>query len=257
MSNTNPIPIPFKLAWREFAARYLPVLIFVIILIAALVLWRQRLSPASILGEAETVQAIVNAPETGILSELSVRSFQQVKAGEVLGKIVGNDPRVPAVITAPIEGAVTYIHVTGGDKVRAGLPVLTVTGNKPDRIIAFLRQPIAFVPEEGTPVKIHPRARHNSTAVAVIQRVGLQLAPVRRTLLPITAASSDSAHVEYGLPVIVSVPPELKLFPGEIVDLTILPELAPKPPAKPQPAPTAPKTNAAPATVTNAPPVKK
>jgi hypothetical protein len=249
MSNSTPIPIPPKLVWREFVTRYLPVSVFAVVLIAALVFWHQRLSPASILGEAETIQAIINAPDTGILTELSVRSFQQVKPGDVVGKLVINDPKVPTLLTAAIEGAVTYVHAAVGDRVKAGLPILTITGNKPDRIIAFLRQPIAFVPEEGAPVKIHPRARHKWVAVATIQRVGLQLAPIRPTLLPLIPARADMPHVEYGLPIIVSVPPQLKLFPGEIVDLTILSKPAPKPVPPTPPA----KTNAVPAAATNAP----
>lgn len=251
MSNSKPIPIPPRLVWREFVARYLPAILFVIALIAALVLWRQRLSPASILGEAESIQAVVNAPDTGILTELNVRSLQLVKPGDILGKIVINDPKTPTLITAPIEGTVTYLHVAPGERVKAGLPILNITGNKPDRIVAFLRQPIAFVPEVGAPVKVRPRARHDNTVMATVQRVGLQLVPINPALLPLGSSRREVPHTESGLPVIINVPPELKLFPGEVVELTLLPKPAPAPVPPPPPAPT---TNAAPPVVTNKPP---
>jgi hypothetical protein len=248
MSPERPIPIPMRLVWREFVARRLPIVFFVVVLFAALVFWRQRLSPATIPGEVETIQAIVNAPETGILTELAVRSFQQVRTGDILGKIVSNDPKKPALLIAPINGAVTFLHAAVGDKVQAGLPVLLVAGNKPDRIIAFLRQPISFVPAAGDPVRIRPRARHPGGARTTVQRVGLQLTPIRQTLLPLAASRQEVPHIEYGLPVIVNVPPELQLFPGEVVELTLLP----KPAAQPRPVPVSiPKTNMPPQAVTN------
>ncbi len=256
MNNYKPIPIPPRLIWREFVARYLPIIVFFIVLFVALALWIRRLTPATVLGEAESIQAIVNAPETGILTELTVRGLQQVKAGEVLGKIVVNDPKTPLVLTSPIEGSVTYLHATVGDRVKSGFPVLTIVGNKPDRIVAFLRQPIVFVPQEDAPVKVRPRARQTAEVLASVQRVGAQLVPIRQTLQPLAARG----HTELGLPVIVNVPPGLKLFPGETVELTFLRKPAPQPatlPSSPQ-APTnapsaAPKTNAPPPATTNAP----
>jgi len=253
MSNTKPIPIPPKLVWREFVARYLPFIVFAIVLVSALIFWRQRLSPASILGEAETLQAVVNAPDTGILAQLNVRGFQQVKRGDVIGKIVATDPKSPVLLVAPIEGAVTYLHAAVGDKLKAGFPVVTIAGNQPDRIVAFLRQPIAFIPEEGAPVEVHPRARHRGTIIATIQRVGLQLAPIRPSLLPLAAARHETTYSEYGLPVIINVPPELNLYPGEVVDLTILPKPALKP-APQLPPPSVPKTNTPSVVVTNTSP---
>ena len=252
MNPNNPIPIPPKLLWREFITRFLPVIMFGVVLVAALMLWRNRLTPASIPGEAEGIQAIVNSPDTGILTELNVRSFQVVKAGEALGKIVVNDPKNPQLLVAPIDGAVTYLHAAIGDKVKAGLPVITIGSTKPDRIVAFLRQPIAFEPSTGATVIV--RARNSQPGAATVLRVGSQLMPIRTTLLPPMVFTSKHSshevdHNELGLPLIVSVPSDLKLYPGEIVDLTILPPTPPPPPA-PIAAPT--PTNAPTATATNA-----
>ena len=66
--------------------------------------------------------------------------------------------------------------------------------------------------------------------------------------------SREMEHTEYGLPVIISVPPELKLYPGEVVELKLLPKPAPRPTPPPPPPPAAPKTNAPPPAVTNKPP---
>jgi len=41
--------------------------------------------------------------------------------------------------------------------------------------------------------------------------------PILPELIPMRG---NSSQVEYGLPILVSVPPELNLIPGEIVDLS-------------------------------------
>jgi multidrug resistance efflux pump len=243
-SSYEPIPVPPRLLWREFKLRYLPVFVFAIVLLAALILWRARLGPASVLGEAENLRAEVSASQPGILSELKVRSFQQVKAGEVLGKIVGADPKNAANLVSPIDGSVTYLFHQPGDRVLPGEPVIIVSGNQPDRIVAYLRQPVGFEPAEGMAASVRARARHSQEGAAKVVKVSPQLAPIPATLLPGRESLS-----EMGLPVILSVPEGMRLYPGEIVEVKIYTAAGPAGPA-PAPAPattpaSAPTTNAA------------
>ena len=51
-----------------------------------------------------------------------------------------------------------------------------------------------------------------------ILEVGIQLEPIYTNLL-----INPSARSELGLPILVSLPPGLKLIPGEIVDLNLSP----------------------------------
>jgi len=220
---------------RELNYTYTPIVAFVIIAIIALALWNKRLGPTTLLGEAETIEAVVSSPQPGVLAEASkdIRIFSKVASGQIITRVVGADPKNPIALTAPIEGVITKIHRFPGDTnavVAAGEPIMTVTAPRPDRIIAFLRQPLTFDPKPGMKVVIRPRARSRKTFDAMIDKVSPQLAPIRGALLP-----PGQTRIELGLPIIIEkIPAELALYAGEIVDLTIYPDdiSAPTPAAK-------------------------
>lgn len=220
---------------RELNYTYTPIVAFVIIAIIALALWNKRLGPTTLLGEAETIDAVVSSPQPGVLAEASkdIRIFSKVASGQIITRVVGADPKNPIALTAPIEGVITKIHRFPGDTnavVAAGEPIMTVTAPRPDRIIAFLRQPLTFDPKPGMKVVIRPRARSRKTFDAMIDKVSPQLAPIRGALLP-----PGQTRIELGLPIIIEkIPADLALYAGEIVDLTIYPDdiSAPTPAAK-------------------------
>ncbi len=236
MAHYKTIPTPPGEAWRLMKTRFVPVAVFVVVLLTVVGLWRKYLSPATLPGEVEAAETGASSPQTGVITEIKARLFEKVALAQELGRVVVADPKNPSPITSTIEGNVTRIHHSAGDKVNAGDTIFTVTAARPDRITAFLRQPLRNEPVEGQPVLVRPRT-HAAPARAEILRVGSQLAPIRESLLP-----SARMHAELGLPIVVSIPPELKLFPGEIVDLTLLPNPAkpaePAPQADPTPAPT-------------------
>jgi pyruvate/2-oxoglutarate dehydrogenase complex dihydrolipoamide acyltransferase (E2) component len=188
-----------------------------------------------------------------MLAEWKVRGFQQVAATQEIARVVSSDPKAPGVVAAPISGNVTYIYRQPGEKVLAGEPLATVSAAASDRIVGFLRQPIRIQPREGWQVLIRPRARAGAVRSRILKS-GPQLVPIRPSLLP-----AAQVRTELGLPLIVAVPAGLKLYPGEIVDLRLLPAPPAPPPKPPRPAP-APKprpgTNA-PAAKPGAAPVKK
>jgi hypothetical protein len=224
MDEQPKIPTPSPVLLRELNYTYTPIVAFVIVAIIALVLWTKRLGPTTLLGEAETIDAIVSSPQPGVLAEASkdIRIFSKVASGQIVTRVVGADPKNPIPLTAPIEGVITKIHRFPGDTnavVAAGEPIMTITAPRPDRIIAFLRQPLTFDPKPGMKVTIRPRARSRKTFDATIDKVSPQLAPIRGALLP-----PGQTRVELGLPIIIEkIPAELALYAGEIVDLTIHP----------------------------------
>lgn len=224
MDEQPKIPTPSPVLLRELNYTYTPIVAFVIVAIIALVLWTKRLGPTTLLGEAETIDAIVSSPQPGVLAEASkdIRIFSKVASGQIVTRVVGADPKNPIPLTAPIEGVITKIHRFPGDTnavVAAGEPIMTITAPRPDRIIAFLRQPLTFDPKPGMKVTIRPRARSRKTFDATIDKVSPQLAPIRGALLP-----PGQTRVELGLPIIIEkIPAELALYAGEIVDLTIYP----------------------------------
>jgi len=123
----------------------------------------------------------------------------------------------PIVLRVPIDGVVSSILRRSGEAVMAGEPILTITTGASDRIIAYMRQPLITEPKIGMSVQVWARSLKRQAAEATILQVGTQMEPIKHYLLPF----SNNHVPEMGLPVLVSLPPSLKLLPGEIVDLRL------------------------------------
>ena len=79
MDEQPKIPTPSPVLLRELNYTYTPIVAFVIVAIIALVLWTKRLGPTTLLGEAETIDAIVSSPQPGVLAEASKDVNQALK----------------------------------------------------------------------------------------------------------------------------------------------------------------------------------
>lgn len=127
----------------------------------------------------------------------------------------------PTVLLSPIDGFVSIVHRHTGEAVQPGEPILTISSSRPEKIIAYLRQPLREHPRAGMAVEVRSRSGQRIVARGEITGVGGQMEAILPELLPIRPSGAPT--VEYGLPVLVSVPPELPLIPGEIVDLALIP----------------------------------
>jgi hypothetical protein len=87
------------------------------------------------------------------------------------------------------------------------------------RIIGYLHTPHAEKPTVGTRVEVRTRGFRREVGRALITEVGSEIEPVAPALL----GPVKLANMELGLPISVSIPGEIKIMPGELVDLTILP----------------------------------
>lgn len=103
----SPIPSPPAQRWREFRIRYLPAVVFAAGVVVAAALWTRWVAPATVLAEAEVVQADVRCALPGVLTSLNVSLLQPVAAGEIVGYVATAEPRVVeanlAMIRAEIE----------------------------------------------------------------------------------------------------------------------------------------------------------
>jgi len=134
---------------------------------------------------------------------------------------------MPIDLVAPFDGVVSIVHRRTGETVQAGEPILTVSREKPSRVVAFLRQPLQIDARPGTKIEVRSRARSREVGVGEVLSVGAQLEPIHPTLLPRNTSASgpggDSrSAAETGLPILVSLPENVSVFPGEIVDLRVL-----------------------------------
>lgn len=222
MSQYEPIPTPSLNRMRDLAIRFLPFIFFGVALIFVLVLWSQRFGTAIVAAEVDTIKVRLTSPGAGIVAQMSARDLTEVAQGQVLGQIFLSGANTPIDIKAPIKGTVSIVNLQPGEFVQPGQHLLTINAPKADRIIAFLRQPLSVTVETNTQVRIRSRSLGQKTSLARVTRIGTELVPIRKSLLP---AHHD--RDELGLPIFISVPDGLTILPGEIVDATFLSTKAP------------------------------
>ncbi len=125
----------------------------------------------------------------------------------------------PITLRAPIDGIVSRILHRSGESVTAGQPIVSIATLTPLRIVGYLRPPITEQPAVGMRVQVRTPGLPGEVGWARIEEVGTQLEPVPATVIgPI-----KMANVELALPVSISIPPNLKIRPGELVNLTLVP----------------------------------
>src|SRR3954467_10625311 len=89
-----PIPTPPAQRWREVRLLYLPRIVFVAGVITAGFLWRHWVAPATLVAEAEGIQAEIRTTQSGALPNLQVSLPQPVRAGEVVGHVTASNPQL-------------------------------------------------------------------------------------------------------------------------------------------------------------------
>jgi HlyD family secretion protein len=119
------------------------------------------------------------------------------------------------ILRAPIDGTVTAVANHVGENVLAGVPILTITSESSERIVGYLRQPFPFEPKEGMKVTVRSRSFGHEAQIAQIVSVGKQFEKITAPLL------RPGVAFELGLPIGISVPPNPRPRPSELVDLTL------------------------------------
>jgi multidrug resistance efflux pump len=167
----------------------------------------------------EKATAPAKSPETQLQAAIDV-SEQKLKLAEA--------QMTPVTVRSPIDGSIIMIHRYNGENVSAGVPIVTVGATQADRIVGYIRQPFYATPEKDMLVKVRTRGGARREGLGKILAVGPQLQPLNDEFMSPTRLNN---LVEMGLPVYVSMPPELKsgpgeavrLHPGEFVDMTLMP----------------------------------
>src|SRR5439155_21842183 len=90
-----PIPTPMLQRWREFRIRVMPLTLFLLLACASGFLLKEVTVPPMVgVGFAETNIAAVAAPLPGIVSQMTAKRFQQIKAGDPIWQLVLTDPKI-------------------------------------------------------------------------------------------------------------------------------------------------------------------
>lgn len=125
----------------------------------------------------------------------------------------------PVVLRSPINGFVSAIYRLSGEKVAAGEPILVISAEKSERIVAWVRQPIATRPQVGDRVEVRRLRLGHAAFEATVVAVGKQLEPINSTAF---AFNQSTQILEYGLPLTVELSAASDLIPGEALRLRLL-----------------------------------
>ena len=112
MSKPSLIPIPLDQRWRDARIRLIPAFVFGFALIAVAILWKDYVAAPTMVGQVEPIQVNVTSYKPGMLSQVNVKRFQTVKAGEPVGQILGNDPKVLASSLALVQSEIEMLRIS-------------------------------------------------------------------------------------------------------------------------------------------------
>jgi multidrug resistance efflux pump len=122
----------------------------------------------------------------------------------------------PSVLKAPISGMVSMVHHLQNERVLRGMPIVSVSDPNTGRIVAYVRQPVTVLPTTNDFAVITTRSQPRQTGRGQILHVGAQMEIINPAMI-----SPESKRMEVGLPIVVSLPTNIRLVPGEFVDLQI------------------------------------
>lgn len=122
----------------------------------------------------------------------------------------------PITLRSPISGMVTSIARRDGENVIQGEPLVCISSLESERVVGYLRQPYPLQPDIGMEVTMTTRERQPRRFAGIVTEIGAQVEIITNAL----AFVRPGSLVDAGLPVIVSLPRNVQLRPGEIVDLS-------------------------------------
>jgi len=129
----------------------------------------------------------------------------------------------PLQLLAPISGIVTIVHHQAGEQIISGQPLVTVTSRQSGRILGYLPPDFPIAPKIGMKVEVRTRSPKRLLATANVTGIGPNLETVTNTFVqPVLVRPTVVQPL--GRPISISLPPDLKLVPGEPVDLRLRPE---------------------------------
>jgi multidrug resistance efflux pump len=125
----------------------------------------------------------------------------------------------PITLVAPISGMVSAIIRQPGEYVLDGEQLLSVHSLWSERVVGYLRQPYPVEPAKGMSVQLTTRDKKRQQVWAEITQVGAQVEVITNVL----AFVRQGALVDVGLPIVINLPHEARIRPGEIVDVYVKP----------------------------------
>lgn len=175
------------------------------------------------------LERIVLASQPAALPEREPRLLDAVDIAIAAHEAELLQQESPIQLLSPIDGTVTAILRRPGETVMAGEPLILISGSQAEQILGYVRQPLHFEPKAGDTVQVRTRGLERQVGMTRITAVGGRL-----ELYAVSTAGSQielfaqplglrpaGASYERGLPVLLDIPANMRLIPGELVDLIV------------------------------------
>lgn len=156
------------------------------------------------------------APEENQISDVLPTAMKAAVAFEEAELKQLEDQIKPVALVATMDGIVSVVSRRAGENVLAGDTILTLSALQSDRILAYLRQPLNLEVRTNMNIEVRSRSHRREAGIGRVLAIGTQIEPILPQLLPRTSATRDA---EFGLPILISLPPGLPAVGGEVVDL--------------------------------------
>src|SRR5688500_5451925 len=93
MDQLPVIPTPPGQKWREFRIRFLPLLVFICTVGSITYIWREHVTPPTLVAHVEPVFAYVRTSGDCIVTNLLVEPYQPVRKGDTIAEVIITDTR--------------------------------------------------------------------------------------------------------------------------------------------------------------------
>ena len=162
-------------------------------------------------------------PSTDLVAGMSLDQLKQALAAAE-GKVEDVEFRMDSMeVRAPITGRVTAIYCVPGQAVIQGQLILTITSDDSSQVISYVRQDQRFKPVPGMPVELRSQLE-GALVSAEVKQVGPRVESIP------TQQLRDPKTPEWGIPVTIAIPQQIKFRPGELVEVRFRNSDAPKVP---------------------------
>jgi multidrug resistance efflux pump len=125
----------------------------------------------------------------------------------------------PVLLKSPIDGRISKINKLQGTVVAEGEVIISIASPHVDCILGYIAQPVRVEPSQGMDVEVRSRGLHRAVGQAQVTEVGPRIEIFNA---PLRIRGMGNAQ-QRGLPILVSIQPNMPLRPGELVDLRLLP----------------------------------
>ncbi|HEX2973296.1 MAG TPA: HlyD family efflux transporter periplasmic adaptor subunit, partial [Tepidisphaeraceae bacterium] len=116
-------------------------------------------------------------------------------------------------VYCPVAGIVSTVQRQPGQAVLAGEDILTIVNEHSEHIVSYVRQEHRIKPSSSMMVELRSRVDGGRPVRASVVRVGNNYEPI-----PVHQAR-DPKVLEWGIPILISVPFGMDIRPGELVEV--------------------------------------